>query len=104
MGESALVGKALADPMANRLQRVFGVSQLKIDPTFTNGSQLPQAQITLQQRVADNITFTYVTALNAANGQTIQVEVALSPQWSATAIRDYNGIFSINLLYKKQFR
>jgi translocation and assembly module TamB len=104
MGESALVGKALADPMANRLQRVFGVSQLKIDPTFTNGSQLPQSQLTLQQRVADNITFTYVTALNAANAQTIQVEVALSPQWSATATRDYNGIFSINLLYKKQLR
>ena len=47
MGESALLGKALADPVSNRLQRVFGVSQLKIDPTFTSGSQLPQAQMTL---------------------------------------------------------
>ena len=104
MGESALVGKALADPIGSRLQRVFGVSQLKIDPTFTNGSQLPQAQLTLQQRVADNITFTYVTALDNSNSETINVEIALSPQWSATATRDYNGIFSINLLYKKQFR
>ena len=104
MGESALVSKALADPVGNRLERVFGVSQLKIDPTFTSGSQLPQAQLTLQQRVADNITFTYVTALDNTNAQTIEVEVSLNPQWSATATRDYNGIFSINLLYKKQFR
>ncbi len=104
MGESALVSQALVDPLANRLQRVFGVSQLKIDPTFTSGSQLPQAQLTLQQRVADNITFTYVTALNNSNAQTIEVEVSLNPQWSALATRDYNGIFSINLLYKKQFR
>jgi translocation and assembly module TamB len=104
MGESALVTAAVADPLANRLQRVFGVTQLKIDPTFTSGSQLPQAQLTLRQRVAENITFTYVTALNAANAQTVEVDVTLSPRWSATATRDYNGIFSINLLYKKQFR
>jgi len=104
MGESALVTAAVADPVASRLQRVFGVSQLKIDPTFTNGSQLPQAQLSLQQRVADNITFTYVTALDNSNSETIEVDVALSPRWSANATRDYNGIFSINLLYKKEFR
>src|SRR5258708_93313 len=28
-----MVSKALADPISNRLQRVFSVSQLKIDPT-----------------------------------------------------------------------
>src|SRR5260370_39554022 len=59
MGESALMSKALADPMASRLQRVFGVSQLKIDPTFTNGSGLPQARLTLEQQVASNLTFAY---------------------------------------------
>src|SRR5579872_285430 len=104
MGESALMSQAIADPVANRLQRVFGVTQLKINPTFTSGSQLPQASVSLQQRVSDNITFTYVTSLNSANAQTIDVEVTLSPQWSATATRDYNGIFSINLLYKRQIR
>jgi len=104
MGESAILGKALADPVAGRLQRVFGVSQLKIDPTFTSGSELPQAQLTLQQRVASNIMFTYVTALNNANAQTIQIEMTLNPQWSAMASRDQNGILSINLLYKRQLR
>jgi hypothetical protein len=29
---------------------------------------------------------------------------ALNRQWSATAMRDQNGIFSVNLIYKKQFR
>jgi len=104
MGESAILNKALADPIAGRLQRVFGVSQLKIDPTFTSGSELPQAQLTLQQRVASNIMLTYVTALNNANAQTIRVEMTLNPQWSAMATRDENGIFSINLLYKRQLR
>jgi translocation and assembly module TamB len=104
MGESAIVSKALADPVANRLERVFGVSQLKIDPAFTSGSDLPQARVTLQQHVATNLTFTYVTALDDPNAQIVRVEWAFAPQWSAVANRDENGIFSINLFYKKQFR
>jgi translocation and assembly module TamB len=104
MGESALVAKALADPISNRLERVFGVSQLKIDPAFTSGSDLPQARVTLQQQVASNITFTYVTALDDPNSQIVRVEWAFNPTWSAVANRDENGIFSINLFYKKQFR
>jgi translocation and assembly module TamB len=104
MGESALVSKALMDPVAGRLQRVFGVSQLKIDPTFTSGSELPQARLTLQQQVANNLTFTYVTDLNNANTQIVRSEWALNPQWSAIATRDQNGIFSITFFYKKQFR
>jgi translocation and assembly module TamB len=104
MGESAIVGKALADPVANRLERVFGISQLKIDPAFTSGSDLPQARVTLQQQVATNLTFTYVTALEDPNSQIIRIEWAFAPTWSAIAKRDENGIFSINLLYKKQFR
>ena len=102
MGESALVGKALADPVSGQLQRVFGVSQLKIDPAFTSGSELPTAHLTLQQQIASNLTFTYVTALDSSNTQTIRVEWALNRQWSAVAVRDENGVFSVNVVYKKQ--
>lgn len=104
LGESAIVGRALADPVTNQLQRVFGVTQLKINPAFTSGSQLPEAQLSLQQQISNNITFTYVTGLNTANAQTIQVLWTLSPQWSAQALQDYNGIVSVTLIYKKQFR
>jgi translocation and assembly module TamB len=102
MGESALVGRALADPVANQLQRVFGVSQLKINPAFANGSQLPEAQISLQQQITNDVTFTYVTGLNSANAETVRVQWTFNPQWSAEGLRDYNGIVSFNLLYKRQ--
>lgn len=104
MGESAVVSKALADPVAGRLQRVFGVSQLRVDPAFTSGSDLPQARLTLQQRISSNMTFTYVTALNAPNTQIIRAEWTLNQQWAAMATRDQNGIFSVRLTYKRQFR
>jgi translocation and assembly module TamB len=104
MGESALLSKALTDPVATRLQRVFGVSQLKIDPTFASGSDVPQARFTLQQRVSSAITFTYITSINDPNGQIVRVEWAVNPQWSALATRDQNGMVSLRFLYKKQFR
>jgi hypothetical protein len=63
-----------------------------------------QAQMTLQQQIANNLTFTYVTALDNANATTIQAVWTLTPQWSAVATRDQNGIFSVNLLYKRQIR
>jgi translocation and assembly module TamB len=104
MGESALVSKALADPVSNQLQRVFGITQLTINPTFSGGSQLPAAQLALRQQVSNNLTFTYITGLNTANAQTIQVQWTFTPSWSAEALRDYNGIFSVMLTYKRQLR
>jgi hypothetical protein len=50
------------------------------------------------------MTFTYVTAVNDPNSQIIRVEWDVNPQWSAIAYRDQNGIVSVRLLYKKQFR
>src|SRR5262249_32298562 len=104
MGESAIVSKAVAAPLANRLERVFGINQLKIDPTFTAGSSLPQARLTLQQRISGNLTFTYTTDLSQTNKEIVRVEWAMNPRFSAVATRDENGYFGVDFFYKKQFR
>jgi len=104
MGESAILGQTVAGPVADRLKRVFGVNQLSISPAFTGGSYLPEAQITLQQNITNAITFTYTTAVNDPNTQIVRVQWALNPRWSSIAMRDQNGIVSVRLLYKKQFR
>ncbi len=104
MGESAVVSQALADPIANRLQRVFGITQLKIDPTFANGQGLPQAQFSLQQQVTSRITLTYSTPVQAGGQQAVSGQYLLSREWSATATRDQFGLFSIKLMYKRQFK
>jgi translocation and assembly module TamB len=103
-GESALLGQAIANPVANQLQRVFGITQLKIDPSFTSGTTIPTARLTLQQRITQNLTFTYVEDLSDPNATIIKVEWAFSPRWSAVAQRDQNGIFSVVGFYKRRFR
>jgi translocation and assembly module TamB len=104
LGESSLMQQTIANPLANRLQRVFGVSQLKIDPTFTTGSALPQARLTLQQQVTPDITFSYTQDLTQSNSQLIRVEWAFTPRFSAVATREENGIVALDFFYKKQFR
>jgi translocation and assembly module TamB len=104
LGESAILGQAVANPVATRLQRVFGVTQLKIDPSFTTGSSVPTARLSMQERITSNITFTYSSAVDNPNATLIRVEWAFNPQWSAVASRDENGLFSVNFFYKKSFR
>jgi translocation and assembly module TamB len=104
MGESAILGQAVANPISSRLQRVFGVSQLKIDPSFTSGSNTPTASLALQQQITSNLTFTYSTQVDNPNAMLIRIEWAFDPRWSAVASRDENGIFSMNFFYKKSFR
>lgn len=100
-GMSTLLGQAVANPVSGRLQRLFGVSKLEINPQITGTSST--ATLTLQQQITKDITFTYIQDVTASNQQTIRVEWAFSPQWSAVAQRDQFGLFDLDFFYKKRF-
>ncbi|MEO8595698.1 MAG: translocation/assembly module TamB domain-containing protein [Candidatus Solibacter sp.] len=104
MGASALLGSAIANPVAGRLQRFFGVSKLRIDPTLSGVENSPQARLTLEQQVTPAITFTYITNVTSSNPQVIRVEWAFSKQWSAVALREENGLFGLDFFYKRRFK
>jgi translocation and assembly module TamB len=104
MGASALLGSAIANPVAGRLQRFFGVSKLRIDPTFSGIDNNPQARITLEQQVTPTVTFTYITNVTTTNPQIIRVEWAISRQFSAVALREENGLFGLDFFYKLRFK
>jgi translocation and assembly module TamB len=103
MGASALLGQAIASPVAGRLQRFFGVSQLRIDPTLPGVENNPQARLTLEQQVTPEITFTYITNVTQSNPQVIRVEWAFAKQWSMVALREENGLFGLDFFFKKRF-
>jgi translocation and assembly module TamB len=107
MGASALLGEAIASPVTGRLQRFFGVTRLKIDPTLTGLTGVennPQARLTIEQQVTPEITFTYITDVTSADPLVIQVEWAFSKNWSAVALRDENGLVGLNFVYKRRFK
>lgn len=100
MGESAILGQAVANPIASRVQRVFGITQFKIDPSLQGSGGQPDARVTLQQKIASNITFTYITDVSQTNAEIIRVEWAFTPTTSAVALRDFNGNVSLEFFYR----
>ncbi len=104
LGASALLGSAIANPVAGRLQRFFGVSKLRIDPTIAGVDNTPQARVTVEQQITRSITFTYIQNVTQTNSQVIRVEWSLSKEFSAVALRDENGLFGLDFYYKRRFK
>lgn len=99
-----LLGEAVSQQLSNRLQRFFGASRMKIDPTLTGIDSLPQARLTLEQQVSRDITLTYITNLTRTQEQIVRMQWDLSPQWSAIAVRKANGLFGVDFQFRKRFR
>jgi translocation and assembly module TamB len=104
MGESQVLGQAVANPLASRLQRVFGLSQFRIDPSIAGNNGQPTAKMTLSQKITNDVTFTYITDVTQTNSEIVRVQWDLSPKTSAVALRDYNGNVSVQLFHKFQVR
>jgi translocation and assembly module TamB len=101
---TGLVGQALNAQLSSRLQRFFGATRVKIDPTLIGVDNLPQARLTWEQQVSKDVTLTYITNLNRTQEQLIQVQWDLDKNWSAIAVRDPNGLFGIDFQYRKRFK
>ncbi len=99
-----LISEAITAQLSSRLQRFFGSSRVKIDPTLTGAEYLPQARLTFEQQVSSDITLTYITNLNRTQEQIVQIEYDFSRQWSAIATREANGLFGIDFQYKRRFK
>jgi len=100
----AVIGQAISRPLTGRLQRFFGVSRIKVDPENFGSEGSPNARITLEQHVGNDITFTYTYNVASAQEQIIRIRWAVNREWSIEAVRDQNGLFGIDVLYRRRFR
>ncbi len=103
-GGSSFLGHALTAPVSSRLQRFFGVSRIKIDPQLTGVENTPETHVTIEQQISREITLTYVTNLTRTQQQIVRIEWNFHPNWSFFAIRDSNGVFGVDFVYRRRFR
>jgi translocation and assembly module TamB len=103
-GANSLLGSALTSPISSQLQRFFGVSRIKIDPTISGLEGTPQARVTVEQQVSRDVTVTFVTNLNRSQQQLVRLEWNLSKEWSLIALRDENGSFGVDFQLRKQVK
>ncbi|HEU5453199.1 MAG TPA: translocation/assembly module TamB domain-containing protein, partial [Terriglobales bacterium] len=104
---NAILGQALTSASSSRVQKLFGVSRIKISPELegtTADTNNPTAQVTIEQQVSRNITVTYITDLSRSAQQVIQLEYAINRNFSVIALRDQNGVLSLDFRYRQRKR
>jgi len=101
---SALLGQAINATVSSRVQKLFGVSRIKIDPqapgTATTTSRGPQ--VTIEQQVSNRLTLTYIQDVAQATQQTIQGEMNVTRNVSLVAVRDQNGVFAFDIRVRQR--
>ena len=108
-GASALLSEAISSQLGGRLERLFGITKLRVDPGLagvgsTGSEQSAAARVTVEQQVTRDLTITYVSNVSSTQQQVIQVEYNVNRNVSIVALRDQNGTFGIDLKIKKRFR
>ncbi len=100
---NAILGQALNATVSNRMQKLFGVSRIKIDPEVGGAENNPSsARVTIEQQVAKNLTVTYITDLAKANQQIISAEYNVTRAVSIVAVRDQYGIVSFDVRIRQR--
>jgi translocation and assembly module TamB len=101
---NAVLSGALNATVSSRIQKLFGVGSVKIDPTYTGSLGQSSARITVTQNIGQQVMLTYATSVNSTTQQLIQAQVNLTPTFSVTAVRDEADVFSLIFKVHKRYR
>ncbi|HXR98738.1 MAG TPA: translocation/assembly module TamB domain-containing protein [Terriglobales bacterium] len=104
-GSEQLLGQALNNVVAGRLQRLFGVTQVQINPNSgplgTTGSG---GTVTIQQQVARNLKLTYTQNLASSSQDIIQIDWTISRYLGITLDRDQFGLYGLKFTFRHRAR
>jgi translocation and assembly module TamB len=100
-----ILNQAINDTASSRFQRLFGASNIKIDPQGLTTETNPVSngpQITIEQQFANNLSLTYSTNVSQSSEQIIQGEYYVNRSVSVVGTRDQNGIVSFDLRIRRR--
>ena len=101
---SALLGGALNATVSSRVQKLFGVGSVKIDPAFVGTLGNSSARITIQEQISKQVTAVFATNVNTSAQQLIQVQYDLTHNSSIVITRDESGVFSVVYKLRRRYR
>ena len=100
-----IINQAINSALGNRMQKLFGVSRVKIDPQGLTSETNPAArgpQITIEQEFANNLSLSYSTNVSQSAQQIIQGEYYFNRNLSLLGTRDQNGVVSFDVRVRRQ--
>jgi translocation and assembly module TamB len=100
-----IINQAINSTISSRMQKLFGVSRIKIDPQGLSTETNPAArgpQVTIEQQFANNITLSYSTNVSQSAQQIIQGEYYVNRNISVVGTRDQNGVVSFDVRIRRR--
>ena len=100
-----IISQAINSTVSSRMQKLFGVSRIKIDPQGLTTETNPTArgpQVTIEQQFANNISLTYSTNVSQSSQQIIQGEYYVNRNISVVGTRDQNGVVSFDVRIRRR--
>jgi translocation and assembly module TamB len=100
-----IINQAINSTVSSRMQKIFGVSRIKIDPQGLTTETNPTArgpQITIEQEFANNLSLTYSTNVSQSSQQIIEGEYYFNRNVSVVGSRDQNGVVSFDVRVRQR--
>ena len=100
-----IISQAINSTVSSRMQKLFGVSRIKIDPQGLTTETNPTArgpQVTIEQQFANNVSLTYSTNVSQSSQQIIQGEYYVNRNISVVGTRDQNGVVSFDVRIRQR--
>ncbi|MGB8541316.1 MAG: translocation/assembly module TamB domain-containing protein [Candidatus Acidiferrales bacterium] len=104
-GATALLSEAISTGFGGRIEKLFGISQFRVDP-FLAGTATESnaaARVTVVQQFSRDLTVTYSSNAASDQEQLIQVEYHLKRDVSIIFLRDINGSYALDIKFVKHF-
>jgi translocation and assembly module TamB len=100
-----IISQAINSTVSSRMQKLFGVSRIKIDPQGLTTETNPTGrgpQVTIEQQFANNLSLTYSTNVSQSSQQIIQAEYYFTRNISVVGTRDQNGVVSFDVRIRRR--
>lgn len=100
-----IISQAINSTVSSRMQKLFGVSRIKIDPQGLTTETNPTArgpQVTIEQQFANNLSLSYSTNVSQSSEQIIQGEYYVNRNISIVGTRDQNGVISFDVRVRQR--
>ncbi len=100
----ALLGGALNATVSSRVQKLFGVGSVKVDPNYLGALGNSTSRVIVEEQLGPNVTLTYATNVNTTAQQLLQAEIAINRHVSLQVARDESGVFSVVIKATRRYK
>ncbi len=100
--EGFLAGEAAA-VVTDRVNRLFGLDQLRVSPLTGSSGDLSSARVTLGERISRDLFATYSYDPSTSEEQILELEWSVSPSLQVVFTQNGDSSYSLDLRWEKAF-